>query len=316
MYQEHIILVCIPAYKEENFIGSVIKLIPEVVDNIIVIDDCSPDNTAQAAKNAGDPRVTVISLPINSGVGGAVISGYQYALEILAGNSIKAIIVKMDGDGQMDPTYLTHLLDAIILENFDYAKGNRFLSSNITQTMPALRVIGNIVLTFLTKLASGYWQIFDPQNGYTAIRISALRALPLQKIYKRYFFENDMLIHLNIGGFKVKDVIMPAVYGDEQSDLSLSHTALTFPGLLIKGFIHRIYQKYILRDFSPIALFLILGSLMLIWSFIFGCVVWLKSVQTNIATPTGTIMLVILPLIFGFQLFLQAITLDIQNSQR
>ena len=182
--------------------------------------------------------------------------------------------------------------------------------------MPRHRLFGNIVLTFLTKMASGYWHIFDPQNGYTAIRTGALRVLNLNAIHKRYFFENDMLVHLNFFGFRVKDVAIPARYGDEESNINVFKIGATFPLLLVRRYFHRIYQKYVLRDFSPIALFLFLGLILFTWGTLFGVYLWVKTAISGIATPTGTIMLAVLPLVLGFQLLLEAIVLDVQETPK
>jgi hypothetical protein len=222
----------------------------------------------------------------------------------------------MDGDGQMDPAYLSSLLDAITEQGYDYAKGNRFLASESLALMPKHRLFGNIALTFLTKMASGYWHIFDPQNGYTAIRAGALRVLDLNTIHKRYFFENDMLVHLNFFGFRVKDVAIPARYGKEESSMSVFKVSTTFPLLLVRRYFYRIYQKYVLRDFSPIALFLFLGLILFFWGALFGLYLWVETAISGIATPTGTIMLALLPLVLGFQLLLEAIVLDIQETPK
>ena len=222
----------------------------------------------------------------------------------------------MDGDGQMLPQYLSSLLDAIIDQDYDYAKGNRFLAGESLAGMPRHRLLGNVVLTFMTKLASGYWHIFDPQNGYTAIKADALRILNLDKIHKRYFFENDMLVHLNFFGFRVKDVAIPSQYGEEESGINLVQVSSTFPFLLLRRFLRRIYQKYVLRDFSPIALFLFLGLPLFLWGFVFGVYIWIKSYMTGHPALTGTIMLSLLPLILGFQLLLQAFVLDVQETPR
>lgn len=312
MYKNHRIAVVAPAYNEANLINRVIGTIPEFVDHIIVVDDCSRDDTfavAQAQERGG--RVSVLRTLRNGGVGCATILGYGKALE-----SSAQIIVKMDGDGQMPPEYLPALLDAIIEGSYDYAKGNRFLASESLRAMPRHRIFGNIVMTFMTKLASGYWHIFDPQNGYTAITADALRSLDLGEIHPRYFFENDMLVHLNLRGARVKDVAMPARYGDELSNLNPLRVGVTFPLLSLRRFAKRIYQNYVLRDFSPIALFLLLGAALFGWGFLFGAYLWIKSIITVQPTPTGTIMLAVLPLILGFQLLLQAIVLDIQETPK
>ena len=311
MYKNHCITAVIPAYDEAHHIGQVIRTMPEFVDHVIVVDDCSQDSTSEAALCCQDPRVMCLRTRHNEGVGGATILGYRKGMELASD-----IIVKMDGDGQMPPEYLPPLLDAIVELGYDYAKGNRFLAGDSLASMPKHRLFGNIVLTFLTKLASGYWHIFDPQNGYTAIKITALHALDLETVHRRYFFENDMLSQLNYQNFRIKDVAIPARYGDEDSHLNPFKIGLTFPLLFLSRFCRRIYQKYVLRDFSPIALFLFLGAALFTWGAVFGAYHWIKSVLTGRPTLTGTIMLAILPLILGFQLLLQAIVLDIQETRR
>ncbi|MFP5264528.1 MAG: glycosyltransferase family 2 protein [Blastocatellia bacterium] len=311
MYKGHRITTVLPAHNEARHIGGVVRTMPDFVDSIIVVDDCSKDDTFEVASNCGDDRVIAIRTPSNQGVGGAVVLGYRKGLEI---NS--DILVKMDGDGQMDPTYLSSLLDCLIEHNYDYAKGNRFLAGESLAFMPKHRLVGNIILTFMTKLASGYWHVFDPQNGYTAIKSAALLRLNLEAMHRRFFFENDMLIHLNFFDFRVKDVSIPARYGEEVSDLNPFKISVTFPLLLLRRFFYRVYQKYVLRDFSPIALFLFLGLILAGWGALFGIYLWIESQFTHQLTPTGTIMLSLLPLILGFQLLLQAVVLDIQETPK
>ena len=311
MFEGKKIAVVIPAHNEEKFISGVIKDVPEFVDLIIVVDDASTDGTSRQAASVGDPRVVLLRNEKNLGVGGATKRGYVKAMEMGAD-----IVVKVDGDGQMPLDRLSKLLEAIIKEGYDYAKGNRFLEGGSLKKMPFVRLVGNIILTFLTKLASGYWHIFDPQNGFTAITSRVLKTLPLERIHNGYFFENDMLVNLNIFRYRVKDVPIPTIYGEEESGIKISSIMLTFPWLLLKRFLYRVYQKYVLRDFSPIALFLFLGFLLLAWGFFFGIYHWIKSVRTGIPASTGTVMLSVLPLILGFQLVLEALVLDIQESPR
>jgi glycosyltransferase involved in cell wall biosynthesis len=311
MYKTHKIIAVVPAHNEADHVGRVIANMPDLVDRIIVVDDCSQDGTGQVAASCGDTRVVVLTMPTNQGVGGAMAAGYKQALELEAG-----IIVKIDGDGQMPPEYLPSLLDAIVELGFDYAKGNRFLMGDSIRAMPSHRVVGNVVLTFMTKMASGYWHIFDPQNGYTAITAKALGTVDLDGLHRGFFFENDMLVQLNFTGARVKDVAMPARYGPEESDINILQIGLTFPLLLLHKFFHRIIQKYVLRDFSPIALFLFLGLALFLWGGGLGVYLWIKTIVTGLATPTGTIMLALLPLILGFQLLLQAIVLDIQETPK
>jgi glycosyltransferase involved in cell wall biosynthesis len=311
MYTGQRIAVVVPAHNEARHIAGVIRTMPDFVDLIIVVDDASGDDTAAVAEGCGDARVTTMRTGRNSGVGGATLLGYGEALRREAD-----VVVKMDGDGQMAPEYLHLLVGAVTEGGYDYAKGNRFLAGHSLHLMPRHRLFGNVVLTFVNKLASGYWHVFDPQNGYTAIRAGALRVLDLADINRRYFFENDMLIALNLHNFRVRDVAIPARYGDEQSKLNPFKVGVTFPLLFVPRLWRRVYRKYVLRDFSPIALFLFMGLALFGWGFAFGAYHWWRSIATGQATPTGTIMLSVLPLILGFQLILQAVVLDIQETPR
>ena len=311
MYKDRRIAVVVPAYNEARHVGRVIATVPAYVDHVIAVDDCSTDETAEVIASGGDARVVPLRTPENQGVGGATMLGYLKALELNAD-----VAAKMDGDGQMPPEHLHLLLDAIVEQGYDYAKGNRFLAGGSLHSMPRRRLFGSVVLTFANKLASGYWHVFDPQNGYTAISADALRRLDFRAIHQRYFFENDMLIALNFHNARVRDVPVPARYGEERSDLSLLRAGVTFPLLFVPRFWRRIYRKYVLRDFSPIALFLFAGLLLFAWGVAFGAYHWALSVLTGRATPTGTIMLSVLPLILGFQLILQAIVLDIQETPK
>lgn len=311
MYKEKTICVLVPAFNEERFISTVITTTPKFVDRIIVVDDCSTDQTYEIASNSGDERVIVLRHKVNQGVGGAVITGYKRALELRFD-----IIVKMDGDGQMPPAYLPNLLDSIIENDYDYAKGNRFLGKGSLLDMPKHRVFGNFVLTFMTKLASGYWNIFDPQNGYTAVKRTVLESIELGRLSKGYTFENDMLVHLSIHKFRVKDVSMPPIYGSEQSKVKLHRILFSFPPFLFAKFWYRMYQKYVLRDFSPIILFLFFGCILFTWGFVFGALTWYRSAISGRISSTGTVMLSVLPLIMGFELLLQAIVLDINETPK
>ncbi|HJQ83363.1 MAG TPA: glycosyltransferase family 2 protein [Candidatus Binatia bacterium] len=311
MYKGAVVHVVVPAYNEEPFVGALIAALPPLVDAIVVVDDCSTDGTAAAARATGDPRVSVLATPRNLGVGGSVRLGYEHALAAGAD-----VIVKMDGDGQMPPEHLPALLDAILEGGADYAKGNRFVHGEHFKAMPASRLVGNIVLTFLTKLASGYWHTFDPQNGYTAVRASALRTLNLGRLHRGFFFENDMLVQLNIQNRRVLDVPMPALYGDEQSSVRLPHVMLTFPPLLLGRFAQRVFIKYVVRDFSPIGLFLLCGVPAFVWGVAYGSYQWIYHRMTETATPTGTLMLILVAIVLGFQLILQAIVLDIAATPR
>jgi hypothetical protein len=182
--------------------------------------------------------------------------------------------------------------------------------------MPLVRILGNAVLTFLNKVASGYWQVFDPHNGFTAIRASALRCLDLRGVHERYFFEPDLLVRLNVERMRVVDVAMPARYGDEESKLSIPRVAATFPLLLASRFLYRITRRYVIRDFSPVALFLLTGAPLFLGGVVYGSLLWARTILTGVATPTGSLMLSLVPIVLGFQLLLQAMVLDIQETPR
>lgn len=206
-------------------------------------------------------------------------------------------------------------LIAPLLNGYEYAKANRFIHTTELIRMPRVRLAGNFVLTFLTKVASGYWNIFDPQNGYCAITRKALELLPLDKLHKRYFFENDMLIQLNMCRAKVCDVSIPARYGDEKSSLRIWKILFSFPILFMNRFLNRIYKKYVLYDFSVIGFFYIMGMILMAFGSIFGGFHWIKSYVAGVLATTGTVMVAVLPIILGFQLFLQAMVLEIQEGR-
>ncbi len=311
MFRDTRVHVVIPAYNVAPHLGAVLRGIPAFVDTVTVVDDGSTDDTAEAAKNVGDPRVTVLGSPTNEGVGGAMARGFEHALAQGDG-----IIVKMDGDGQMDPADLPRLLEPIVEGRCDYAKGNRFLRSRELDIMPKARLAGNFVLTFLTKLASGYWNVFDPQNGYLAITSGTLRLLDLGRLSRRYFFENDMLINLNIFDARVCDVAMPSRYGTERSSMRLGRILCSFPFHLFRGYWHRFYRKHVLRDFSPVALFMLTGLPLLAWGTGFGLYTWGQSWLQNQFASTGTVMLSVLPFLVGFELVLQALVLEIRDTPR
>jgi len=311
MYKDKRIAVVIPAYNVEDQILEVLRSVPDFVDYVIVVDDSSRDRTYEICKKVEDQRLIVLRNPLNLGVGGATTAGFSMALKLDAD-----VVVKMDGDGQMDPRYLKPLIEPLIAGQYSYTKGNRFLHSQALKTMPKIRLFGNFVLTFLTKMTSGYWHIFDPQNGYVAIRKEALQDLSLETLARRYFFENDMLVNLNIYRHRVKDIAMPAIYGNHPSFLKVRRIVLSFPVYLFTRFWYRIYQKYVLRDFSPIALFLLSGLPLVLWGTVFGGYVWWRAIHTGTLTTTGTVMLAVLPFLVGFELILQAMILDINESPR
>ena len=302
------VVVVIPSYNVEKHILNVIKSLPDFISNIIIVNDCSTDRTLEIIHSDQDKRISIINHNKNKGVGGAVISGYRKAIE-LGGK----VVVKVDGDGQMDPSYINNLILPIIERKADYCKGNRFLKSTELYKMPVIRRLGNIGLSFLTKAASGYWNIFDPTNGYTAISIEALGLINFNNLSNRYFFETSMLIELGLNGIVIKDINIPAYYGNEKSYLSEKKALGEFPPKLLRSFVKRILVNYFIKDFNVCSLFLSFGLIIFLFGTIFGIVVWRQSIISGITATTGTIMLSVLPIIIGFQLLLQALVLDIQN---
>ncbi|MDA8021027.1 MAG: glycosyltransferase family 2 protein, partial [Thermoanaerobaculia bacterium] len=226
------------------------------------------------------------------------------------------IVVKIDGDGQMDPRYLPDLIRPLEEGRADYSKGNRFRYLRDLEGMPRARVFGNIGLTFLTKLASGCWHVVDVQNGYLAITRTALAALPLDRTEKGYAFENWMLTQVSINSFRVAEIPMPAVYGDEVSNLSIRRSLLSFPPKLCALLLERIFLRYVIYDLSPIALYLLCAILFLLFGGLFGGYLWWQSLATGLPTPTGSITLALVPILLEFQVLVQAVDLDMRNSPR
>ncbi len=308
MYKGAVIAAVIPAYREEKMIGRVIETMPELVDHIVIVDDCSPDGTSAVVSASTDPRVTLIRHDVNQGVGGAIITAHRAAMELGAD-----VDVVMAGDAQMDPAHLPALLDKVTDEGFGFAKGNRFFAPESFNGMPRHRVFGSIMLSFFTKAASGYWNLFDPQNGYTAVRTEVLRRVDLDRMAKRYSFENDLLIRLNILQVPAVDVPIPAVYGAEVSSIRLGRVIPELLGRLTVGFWSRIWYRYVLWSFSPIALLLFLGLGLVGFGLI--VTVWLlfAALGTGAATA-ATVMFAALPLMLGTQMLISALQLDIQAT--
>ncbi|MBF0539353.1 MAG: glycosyltransferase family 2 protein [Nitrospirae bacterium] len=303
--------VVIPAYKVADKIEVVVRSIPASIDTIIVVDDKCPQRSgdvAAATQGSSNGRVVVLYNDVNMGVGGAVVCGLKKAIELGCD-----IIVKMDGDGQMDAAYLDDLIAPLLNGEADYTKGNRFMNFTALKTMPKVRLFGNSVLSFLLKISSGYWNIIDPTNGYTAIHRRAVEKLNLEGIAQRYFFESDMLINLNIINAVVRDIDIPARYGDEDSSLSILKTSLEFPPRLLKGFLRRIFFKYFLYDFNMASIYIIIGLPMFIFGSTLGVVEWMDSIINATVKTSGTIMLVALPIIVSLQMLLQAIAIDIDS---
>lgn len=306
------IAVIIPCFCVRNHILDVIKEIGQEVSTIYVVDDCCPENSgAYVEENCGDNRVVILRNKQNLGVGGAVLNGYRTAIEAGAD-----VIVKIDGDGQMDPSLIPAFIAPILAGEADYTKGNRFFDLEKIRVMPNVRLFGNAVLSFMTKLSSGYWNLFDPTNGYTAIHADVVRLLTLEKISSRFFFETDMLFRLNTLGAVVLDIPMDAVYGNEKSNLKISKVIVGFLSKHIKNLTKRIFYNYYLRDMSLASIELPVGILLFISGAGFGLFHWINSFQKGIITPAGTVMLAALPILMGTQLILAFLSHDIANLPR
>lgn len=303
------IAVVIPCYKVKAHVLDVIAGIGSEVVKIYAVDDCCPEQSgAFIEEHCTDPRVTVVRNAQNQGVGGAVMAGYQAAI-----NDNMDIFVKIDGDGQMDPRLLPSFVAPIIHGEADYTKGNRFFDLEEIRQMPKVRLFGNAALSFLTKLSSGYWDLFDPTNGYTAIHREVARHLPFHKISRRYFFETDMLFRLNTLRAVAVDIPMDAKYADEVSNLKISKIVGEFLVKHLRNFGKRIFYSYYLRDMSLASLELPLGVALVTLGGIFGLSHWVSSASSGIPTSAGTVMLSALPVILGTQFILAFIGHDVQS---
>lgn len=307
-HEKPLIAVVIPAYKVERQIARVVQNIPALVGKIIVVNDASPDQTGAILATLNDPRLVVVSYDRNRGVGGAMMCGYDRAVEEGAD-----ILVKMDGDDQMDPDHIMSLVRPILSGQADFTKGNRFLDQSQMERMPLIRRVGNWGLTFLVKASSGYWKIFDPSNGFTAMHADVWKRLNQEHIATDYFFESSLLIELRFHHAVVKDISIPARYQDEESSLSITRVLFSFPARLFKAFIRRIIFQYYLFDFSFVSVALLSGGLALLFGFIWGIWHWHLSRITGIPATTGTVLIAVLPVILGAQLWLQAIAEDMRD---
>jgi dolichol-phosphate mannosyltransferase len=303
--------IVIPCFRVSDRIVGVVNGALGYAGKVYCVDDACPDGSGKiaAAAFAHDSRVQVLYNPQNLGVGGAVKAGYQAALA-----EGFRIIVKLDGDGQMDAGRIPDLVYPISEQLSDYCKGNRFYELEYLREMPALRLLGNSLLSGLSKLSSGYWQVVDPTNGFTAISAAALKLLPLDKVSNNYFFESDLLFRLNLARAVVTDIPMPAQYGDEVSNLKIGR--IIFPFLLghLRNFCKRLFYNYFLRDFSIASVQLIVGCMLFVFGMIFGIEAWSASVHSGVPATAGTVMLAGLPIILGFQLLLSFLNYDIQNQ--
>lgn len=305
-----VITVVIPCYKVKKHVLQVLRGIGPEVSYIIVVDDQCPEDSGKLVEaKCKDDRVRVLYHEENQGVGGATMSGYKEALKDGAD-----IVIKIDGDGQMDPSFLTEIVKPVVEGVADYSKGNRFYHVEDVLQMPFVRKIGNAILSFITKISSGYWNIFDPTNGYTAIHARVISRLPLDKIDKRYFFESDMLFRLNILRAVVRDVPMKAVYGDEKSNLKIVKVLFEFSIKNLRNTIKRIFYNYYLRDFNVASLEILLGPVSLGFGVFYGLINWFYSTKTGIPATSGTVMLSALPILIGVQFILSFLNYDIKNT--
>lgn len=306
------IAVVIPSYRVKAHILGVLGSIPTEVCRIYVVDDACPEGSGDWVEaNWSDPRVTVLRNSDNLGVGGAVMAGYAQA--VAEGMDV---VVKMDGDGQMDAAALPLLVGPILRGEADYTKGNRFYDLTQIARMPVARILGNAALSFMTKISSGYWDLFDPTNGYTAIHARVIEKLPLAKISQRYFFETDMLFRLNIIRAVVADVPMDARYGAETSNLSIFRVLFDFSFKHLRNTCKRLFYNYLLRDLSLASIELLLGLLFVIVGTSMGVAFWAQSASTGITSSAGSVMLVALQVIVGIQLLLGFLAHDIAAVPR
>ncbi|MCG2660968.1 MAG: glycosyltransferase family 2 protein [Kiritimatiellae bacterium] len=303
------IAVVIPCYKVREHVLDVINKIGGEVWRVYVVDDCCPEGSGRhAADSVKDPRLRVIFNPQNLGVGGAVMAGYQAAVADGAD-----VIVKIDGDGQMDPEMIPRFTAPILKGQADYTKGNRFYNLTHISQMPAARLFGNAALSFMTKLSTGYWNIFDPTNGYTAIHAKVAATLPMDRISRHYFFETDMLFRLNIMRAVVVDIPMDAVYGKEQSQLRIGNILGEFLFKHARILAKRIIYNYFLRDMTLASVELLVGSGLFAFGLLFGLAHWGKGIASGNPTPLGTIMIAAMSLLVGLQLILAFLGFDIAS---
>jgi glycosyltransferase involved in cell wall biosynthesis len=309
VYEQKTVAVVVPAHNEEALVASTVARIPDFVDRVIVVDDGSQDTTAERAGNA-DPRVEVIAHERNEGVGAAIVTGYRRAIAEKAD-----VTCVMAADGQMDPDDLEKLVRAVARDECDYAKANRLFTGQAWQLIPRTRYIGNAILSFLTKIASGYWHIADSQSGYTAVNRETLELLDLDRIYRRYGFPNDMLVHLNVWNRRVRDYPSRPIYGvGERSGIRLHSAIPRISWLLVKGFFWRLKEKYVIRDFHPLVLFYTLGFLLVGVGVVLGIIETALRIAGN-AVSVGTVVLVALLIISGSQFALFAMWFDMESNK-
>lgn len=304
------IAVAIPCYKVTRHVLGVIAAIPPEVETIYAVDDACPDGSGRFIEaNNKDPRVRVLYNPENQGVGGAIVTAYKAAI-----TDAMDIVVKIDGDGQMNPALLPMFVRPLLRGQADYTKGNRFYRPESVQGMPPVRLFGNAALSFLTKLSCGYWNVMDPTNGYTAVRTCVLAELPLDKLERRYFFETDLLFRLNTVRAVVKDIPMDSVYADEESNLKVGKVLPEFLGKHMSRLWRRYIYNYLVRDFNVGTLYSLSGTLLLLIGVVFGVRHWILSATGNLPATSGTVMLAALPVLVGIQFLVAFLHFDVSNT--
>jgi dolichol-phosphate mannosyltransferase len=305
--------IVIPCYRVSGQIINVVEqtLALHHVRNVIVVDDGCPEHSGQVVRDRfpGESRVVVLEHKSNQGVGGAMLSGYAHAFANAAD-----VAVKVDGDGQMDPQLVPLLLAPLVQGKADYAKGNRFFYPKHLTGMPRSRLFGNAFLSLISKLSSGYWSIMDPTNGFTALHFAAFRQLDTESLDRGYFFESDMLFQLGIANAVVMDVPMLPRYRGETSSMNIPKIALQFPGKYFNRFLKRIAFKYFVREFNIASLEIICGVPAMIAGLTYGIYHWVGPAYIGKPTPAGTVMIVGLLLLMGFQLLLSAVNYDITHE--
>lgn len=313
MYKKLTIGVAVPAFNEAKLIEKTITTIPDFVDHIVAINDCSTDDTLTILKKLQkvDKRLLIIDNPVNRGIGYSLSNGLRQAAELGCDR-----VAVMAGDAQMDPNMLAPMLDNMTKRDLDFIKANRFMHIEALKKMPLYRRFGNIIVTLLTKFATGYYSVSDTQNGYVVYSKDVIDRMPWHLIGDRYEFENTILIGLSIIDAKIGDYPMPAIYGDETSTIKLFSTTIRVLKCLFKGFWQRIYYKYVIYSFHPIALFLFTGMLLLITGIIGSIWIILDKLINDTVPTSGTVMLAILPIILGVQLLLTALVMDVIEERR
>jgi len=310
MLEGKTIAVVVPAFREEQLIGETLRGIPAFVDRVYVVDDASTDATVERAHASGDGRVEVLAHERNRGVGAAIVTGYERALDDAAD-----VVCVMAADNQMDPADLETLVVPVAQGDVDYAKANRLFTGEAWRVIPRTRYIGNAILSLLTKIASGYWHVADSQSGYTAISRRMLAQLDLDRLYRGYGFPNDMLVHLNVWNARVRDFPSRPIYGvGERSGIKIRRVVPRISWLLLKGFVWRLREKYVIRDFHPLVFFYVFGFVMTLAGFVLGAVETALRIAGN-AVSVGTVVLVALLLIAGSQFTLFAMWFDMESNK-